>query len=95
MKEYVGTMNSAKVTVELPIEVHDKLARISAVTQRDLASLTAEAVTAYVDRQLPIIEKIQEGLDDVKAGRVFSHEEVMAGLQKIIGRAEAKRAEKG
>ena len=83
------------MAVELPIEVHDKLARISAITRRELASLAAEAVTDYVDRQLSIFEKIQEGFDDIRAGRVFSHEEVMAGMQAIIDRAEVKRAGKG
>jgi predicted transcriptional regulator len=35
-------------------------------------------------------EQIRLGLEDFEAGRVVSHEEVMAGLDAIIKRYEAK-----
>ncbi|MDF1834995.1 MAG: hypothetical protein P1U62_08955 [Alteraurantiacibacter sp. bin_em_oilr2.035] len=74
MTESSGAVNGTTVTIGLPIEVHDKLARISAITQRNLASLAAEAVSDYV----------KQHLDDIRAGRVFSHEEVMAEMQAIV-----------
>ena len=46
--------------------------------------MTANSPTAT---DLAIIEGIQRGLADVKAGRTVSHEDAMASVRKIIGAA--------
>ena len=88
-------MNSTTMTIRVPVDVHDKLARLSEGTRRSRSFLAAEAVAAYVDRELSIIEGIQQGLADARAGRVFAHDDVIAGLREIIDRAETKKASKG
>lgn len=83
-------MNSTTMTIRVPIALHDKLARLAQGTKRSRSYLAAEALATYVDRELSIIEGIQQGLADVTAGKVIPHEEAMANLHAIID--TAKRA---
>lgn len=52
-----------------------------------------EAISAYVERELAIIEGIQRGLGDVAAGRVVPHEQAMAEARQIIAEARRKKAQ--
>jgi predicted transcriptional regulator len=47
-------MNSTTMTIRVPVAVHEKLARLSKCTRRSRSYLAAEAVSAYVDRELSI-----------------------------------------
>jgi predicted transcriptional regulator len=88
-------MDSTTMTIRVPVAVHEKLARLSKGTKRSRSFLAAEAVSAYVDRELSIIEGIQQGLADVAAGRVTPHDEVIAELHAVIDAAERKKAAQG
>lgn len=85
-------MNSTTMTIRVPMELHDKLARLSEGTRRSRSWLAAEAVAAYVDRELGIIEGVQQGLDDVAAGRVTPHEDVIADARAIVAKARKDKA---
>lgn len=85
-------MNSATITIRVPADVRDKLARLALGTRRSRSYLAAEAVAAYVERELSIIDGIERGLVDVAAGRVTPHEQVMAEAHAIIAEARRKRA---
>jgi predicted transcriptional regulator len=76
------------LTVRLPPEVKDQLAELAHRTRRTSSFLAGEAIADYVARELEIVEKINEGLEDVRAGRVVSHELVMDETQAIIEAAE-------
>lgn len=83
---------STTMTIRVPAELKEKLDRLASGTRRSRSYLAAEAVTSYVERELAIIEGIQQGLADVEAGRVIPHEQVFAELHAIIDEAERKRA---
>ncbi|MER8864108.1 CopG family ribbon-helix-helix protein [Mesorhizobium sp. M0751] len=85
---------NATMTIRVSSETKLKLEQIAAVTRRSKSVLAAEAVSAYVDRELEIIEGIQRGIADAAAGRVVPHDEAMAEIDAIIEAAEAKRANK-
>lgn len=74
-------MSSATMTIRVSAETKRKLERLAADTRRSKSFLAAEAVSAYVERELAIIEGVQRGLADVAAGRVVPHEDAMAELQ--------------
>ncbi len=82
------------MTIRVSAETKHKLERIAAGTRRSKSFLAGEAVSAYVDRELEIIEGIKRGLADVEAGRVVPHDEAMAELYAAIDAAEAKRGPK-
>ena len=82
---------STTMTIRVPAELKEKLGRLAVGTRRSRSFLAAEAVTAYVERELEIIEGIQRGLVDVAAGRVVSHDQVTAKARQIIEDAKAAR----
>ncbi|WP_157218172.1 CopG family ribbon-helix-helix protein [Flavisphingomonas formosensis] len=88
-------MSSTTMTIRLPVEVHDKLGRLAQGTRRSRSFLAAEALAAYVDRELAIIEGIQQGLADVAAGRVTPHDQVIAELDAMIDEVERTKARRG
>ena len=81
---------SATMTIRLSAEVIEKLGRLAVNTRRSKSFLAGEAVAAYVERELEIIEGIKRGLDDVEAGRVVPHNKVMAEARQIIAKAKRK-----
>ncbi|WP_376705905.1 CopG family ribbon-helix-helix protein [Mesorhizobium sp. ISC25] len=85
---------SATMTIRVSSETKLKLEQIAANTRRSKSFLAAEAVSAYVDRELEIIEGIKRGIADAAAGRVVPHNEAMAEIDAMIEAAEAKRANK-
>ena len=78
---------STTMTIRVRPDVKDKLDRLAAGTQRSKSFLAGEAVAAYVERELEIIEGIHAGLADVEAGRTVSHEEAMAEVYAVINSA--------
>lgn len=77
-------MNSTTMTIRVPTAVKEKLDRLAHGARRSRSYLAAEAVAAYVDRELAIIEGIEKSLEDVAAGRTISHESAMAGIDAAI-----------
>jgi predicted transcriptional regulator len=83
--------DSTTMTIRLSTAVKEKLGRLSRGTRRSKSYLAAAAVSAYVDRELAIIEGIQRGLADVEAGRVIPHDESMNRIDAAIEAVSRKR----
>jgi len=83
---------STTMTIRLSAELKEKLGRLADGTRRSQSYLAAEAVSAYVERELAIIEGIQRGLADVAAGRVTPHDEVMDRVDALIAEARKRKA---
>ncbi|MGC1863557.1 MAG: CopG family ribbon-helix-helix protein [Methylocystis sp.] len=79
------------LTIRVSAELKDKLARLAQDTRRSKSFLAAEAVSAYVDSELQIIEGVRRGIRDVEAGRVVPHDEAMAEIRGAIEAASRKR----
>lgn len=82
---------STTMTIRVTPDLKEKLGRLAESTRRTKSYLAAEAVEAYVNRELQIIEGIQRGLTDMEAGRVTPHDQVMARADQIITEARQKR----
>lgn len=82
---------STTMTIRISPETKEKLERLGDATRRSKSFLAAEAVTAYVERELEIVEGIKRGLADVEAGRVVPHEEAMAEMYAIIEAAKRRK----
>ena len=75
---------STTMTIRLDPQLKAKLGRLADGTRRSRSFLAAEAVQAYVDRELAIIDGIERGLADVEAGRTVSHDDAMASMRQAI-----------
>lgn len=82
--------DSATLTVRLPSQTKDQLAELANRTRRTRSFLAAEAVTEYVTRELAVVEAIERGRADVRAGRMTPHAETMDEARAVI-RAATKR----
>jgi predicted transcriptional regulator len=80
---------TATITIRVSPETKTKLGKLAKDTRRKSSALAAEALSAYVERELAIVADVKRGLDDVKTGRVVPHEQVVAEAREII--AEARR----
>ena len=82
--------SSSTMTIRLSSEVKEKLERLAQDTRRSRSFLAGEAVGAYVERELDIIDGIQRGLADMDAGRFMPHDLAMAEIQTIIDVARGR-----
>jgi len=83
---------STTMTIRVPADLKEKLDRLADGTRRSRSYLAAEAVSAYVERELAIIEGVQRGLADVEAGRVTPHDEAMGRVDVLIAGARNRKA---
>jgi predicted transcriptional regulator len=83
---------STTMTIRVPADLKEKLDRLADGTRRSRSYLAAEAVSAYVERELAIIEGVQRGLADVEAGRVTPHDEAMDQVDALIAGARNRKA---
>lgn len=72
------------ITVRLDQKTKDRLDSLSRGMQRSRSFLAALAVTQYVDREAAIIEGVEAGLADWRAGRLMDHEQAMDELDRHI-----------
>jgi predicted transcriptional regulator len=83
---------STTMTIRVSNELKERLGRLAQDTRRSRSFLAAEAVLAYVDRELAIIDGIQRGLADVNAGRIVAHADAVAEIEAAIEAAQGKKA---
>jgi predicted transcriptional regulator len=83
---------STTMTIRVPADLKEKLDRLADGTRRSRSYLAAEAVSAYVERELAIIEGVQRGLADVEADRVIPHDEAMDRVDALIAGARNRKA---
>ena len=81
---------STTMTIRLDASVKDKLGRLAEVTRRSNSFLAAEAIEAYVARELEIVDMILEGMAAAERGDTVSSEEV----EKMLADLTAEFAEK-
>ncbi|MEI4263180.1 CopG family ribbon-helix-helix protein [Roseovarius sp. D0-M9] len=84
--------NSTTMTIRLDQQLKARLGKLAGETRRSRSFLAAEAVEAYVNRELAILEGIERGIADVEAGRTVSHEDAMTSVRRAIEAATDKAA---
>ncbi len=71
-------------TFTLPQTVVKRLEKISASSKRSPAAIVKEAVQERLKYEEWALKQIEAGLADVKAGRVISHAEMVARMERKI-----------
>lgn len=84
-------MSSTTMTIRVSTDLKERLDRLAADTRRSRSFLAAEAVEAYVAKELAIVDGINEGLADIRNGRTVTHDDAMAELNAAIDAAERER----
>ncbi|KAB2788967.1 CopG family transcriptional regulator [Brucella anthropi] len=86
---------STTMTIRVSPEVKQKLDRIATDTRRSKSFLAGEAVAAYVERELEIIDGIKRGMADAAAGRVIPHDQAVAEMRAVIEDAKRRKTAQG
>ncbi len=81
---------STTLTIRVPGEVKEKLGRLAERTRRSRSFLAGEAIESYLERELAILEGIEQGRADIAADRAVPHEEAIARLRKAVDAAGEK-----
>ncbi|WP_428247153.1 CopG family ribbon-helix-helix protein [Ferrovibrio sp.] len=84
-------VKSNTITARIDPELDAALARIADSQGRSKSAVITEALQSYASYDAWVRAQVQEGLDDLAAGRVHSHEEVTAEMDAIIAAAIAKK----
>ena len=83
---------STTLTVRVSPRVKKRLGRLAAHTKRTKSYLAGEAIADFVDRELAIVEGIERGLEDMRAGRVVPHKAAMRRLRATVARVAKEEA---
>ncbi|MDR1921433.1 MAG: hypothetical protein LBS31_06790 [Candidatus Adiutrix sp.] len=81
-----------QMTISINPALEEQLSRLSALTKCGQAQLLEELISNGLAEKLERLAAIQEGLDDMAAGRTLAHEEVKAKAQTAIRRGAAKQS---
>ena len=82
---------STTLTVRLSADTKAQLAKLAGTTRRTQSFLGAEAIAAYVQRELAIVDAIERGRADVRADRVTEHADVVHEARALIKAARAAK----
>jgi predicted transcriptional regulator len=75
------------LNVRLAPETLRKLDAVAAATRRTRSFIANEALEAWVDREIELIEDLQIGLDEVRAGKGIPHDKAMRQIDIAVDRA--------
>lgn len=82
---------STTMTIRVSTELKSRLEQLAHETRRSKSFLAADAVSAYVERELEIVEGIKQGIADMEAGNVVDHEHAMAELDEAFAKAKTRK----
>ena len=80
---------STTLTVRLSVDTKAQLAKLAGTVRRTQSFLGAEAIAAYVQREMAIVDAIERSRADVRADRVTDHADVARDARSLIEAARA------
>jgi predicted transcriptional regulator len=75
------------LNVRLAPETLRKLDAVAAATRRTRSFIANEALEAWINREIEIIEDLRVGLEEVRAGKGIPHERAMRDIDLAVERA--------
>jgi predicted transcriptional regulator len=79
------------LNIRLAPETLKRLDAVAAATRRTRSFIANEALEAWIDREIELIEDLRIGLEEVKAGKGIPHEQAMRQIDAAV-EAAAKRS---
>ncbi len=81
---------SVSVAFRIDRERHAKLKRLAAATDRPRSWHLQQALDDYLDSQLDLLKRIDEGLSEPSIGKSVSHDVVMRRLRQTVAAASRR-----
>jgi predicted transcriptional regulator len=86
--------NAMPISLRMPEDVVERLDKVAAVLERPRSWVILRAIRQYLADEGQEVLDVQEGIEEADRGECVPIEEVLAEMDEIIARAEAKRAAK-
>ena len=84
--------NSIPVSIRMPTDVIETLDKIGAVLERPRSWVILRAIRQYLADEGQELLDVREGIAELDRGEGIPIEDVLAEMDEIIAKAEAKRA---
>ncbi len=81
-----------RITIEVDQAEHDALRDIASQRDQSIDELALEAVRGRIDREQDFDQAMRDGLADIEAGRVISHDDYLARAAERRSRWLAARS---
>ena len=78
-------MDTATLTLRVPVEVKDRLDKLADATHRTKSYLAGEAIRQYLDLEAWQVGEIQQAIKEADAGDFASDDQVDAVIRKYEG----------
>lgn len=75
---------SETLSVRVPDGTKEKLDVLGEATRRTRSFLASEAIVAFIEREFAIVEGLEAGLADMRAGDVVDHDDAMRRVRGAI-----------
>jgi predicted transcriptional regulator len=75
------------LNVRLAPETLRKLDAVAAATRRTRSFIANEALEAWIDREIEIIEDLRAGFEEIRQGKGIPHERAMRDIDLAVERA--------
>jgi predicted transcriptional regulator len=84
--------NAMPVSIRVPADVVETLDKVAAVLERPRSWVILRAIRQYLADEGQEVLDVQEGIEELERGEGIPIEDVLAEMDEIIAKAEAKRA---
>jgi predicted transcriptional regulator len=84
--------NAMPVSIRVPADVVERLDKVAAILERPRSWVILRAIRQYLADEGQEVLDVQEGIEELERGEGIPIEDVLAEMDEIIAKAEAKRA---
>jgi predicted transcriptional regulator len=84
--------NAMPVSIRVPADVVERLDKVAAILERPRSWVILRAIRQYLADEGKEVLDVQEGIEEAERGEGIPIEDVLAEMDEIIAKAEAKRA---
>ena len=84
--------NAMPISIRVPADVVESLDKVAAILERPRSWVILRAIRQYLADEGQEVLDVQEGIEEAERGEGIPIEDVLAEMDEIIAKAEAKRA---
>ena len=87
-----GDTNATPISLRVPADIIERLDKIAVALERPRSWVILRAIKLYLADEGQEVLDVQEGIAEADRGEVVDADQVLAEMDEIIARAQAKRA---
>jgi predicted transcriptional regulator len=76
--------NDVVLDARIPAELDEALSRLASARRKSKSALVQEALAEFVLSEEAFAAAVEEGLGDLRAGRLVDHDEVMREIRQLL-----------